>query len=58
VVVPVPGASVALADVQRLCEQDLAPFKKPRRLELVESLPRTPATGQVQRIVALPPQSP
>jgi fatty-acyl-CoA synthase len=27
----------------------LASFKQPRRLEVVDELPRTPATGQVQR---------
>ena len=30
-------------------EGRLAAFKKPRRLEIVASLPRTAATGQVQR---------
>jgi acyl-CoA synthetase (AMP-forming)/AMP-acid ligase II len=49
VVVARPGASIALADLQKLCDGRLAPFKKPRRLELVQALPRTPATGQVQR---------
>jgi acyl-coenzyme A synthetase/AMP-(fatty) acid ligase len=31
----------------------LAPFKQPRRLEIVTELPRTPATGQVQRPLLL-----
>jgi len=31
------------------CRHRLAPFKQPRRLELVDALPRTAATGQVQR---------
>jgi fatty-acyl-CoA synthase len=31
------------------CKGKLAPFKQPRRVELVEQLPRTPATGQIQR---------
>jgi acyl-CoA synthetase (AMP-forming)/AMP-acid ligase II len=48
-VVPVPGAAPSLAELQRHCEGRLAAFKKPRRLDLVEALPRTPATGQVQR---------
>jgi fatty-acyl-CoA synthase len=48
-VVPAPGARPTLSDLQKLCEGRLAGFKKPRRLELVEALPRTPATGQVQR---------
>ena len=50
VVVPAPGAAPpALADLQTCCEGRLAGFKKPRRLEIVRALPRTPATGQVQR---------
>jgi fatty-acyl-CoA synthase len=31
------------------CDGRLAPFKQPRRLEVVAELPRTAATGQVQR---------
>jgi fatty-acyl-CoA synthase len=31
------------------CEGTLASFKQPRRLELVDALPRTAATGQIQR---------
>jgi fatty-acyl-CoA synthase len=31
------------------CEGRLAAFKQPRRVEVVAALPRTPATGQVQR---------
>jgi non-ribosomal peptide synthetase component E (peptide arylation enzyme) len=49
VVVPTPGASPTLESLQQLCLQRLASFKKPRRLECVEALPRTAATGQVQR---------
>jgi fatty-acyl-CoA synthase len=48
-VVPALGAAPALAELQKHCEASLAPFKKPRRLEIVSALPRTPATGQVQR---------
>jgi acyl-CoA synthetase (AMP-forming)/AMP-acid ligase II len=49
VVVPAPGALPTLPDLQQHCEGRIAGFKKPRRLELVDALPRTPATGQVQR---------
>jgi fatty-acyl-CoA synthase len=49
VVVPRPGASLSLEGIQRHCEGRLASFKKPRRLECVAELPRTAATGQVQR---------
>jgi acyl-CoA synthetase (AMP-forming)/AMP-acid ligase II len=38
-----------LEDLQAHCEGRLAGFKKPRRLECVAALPRTAATGQVQR---------
>lgn len=48
VVVPQAGAEVSLEAMQEACA-GLAGFKRPRRLELVESLPRTAATGQVQR---------
>ncbi len=49
VVVPRAGASPTLEQVQAHCEGRLAGFKKPRRLECVGALPRTAATGQVQR---------
>ncbi|MCZ6463862.1 MAG: class I adenylate-forming enzyme family protein [Proteobacteria bacterium] len=42
-------ARPSLEDLQKHCEGRLAGFKKPRRLEWVEALPRTAATGQVQR---------
>jgi len=48
VVVP-SGSAPSLAELQQHCEGELAPFKRPRRLELVTALPRTAATGQVQR---------
>lgn len=51
VVVPEPGADDGL-DVDALRAHSaatLAGFKQPRRLVLVDELPRTPATGQVQR---------
>jgi acyl-CoA synthetase (AMP-forming)/AMP-acid ligase II len=44
-----PGASLGLDDLQRHCEGRLARFKVPRRLVAVEALPRTAATGQIQR---------
>jgi acyl-CoA synthetase (AMP-forming)/AMP-acid ligase II len=48
-VVPRPGETVDLASLRRHCEGRLATFKHPRRLMLVESLPRTGATRQIQR---------
>jgi fatty-acyl-CoA synthase len=51
VVVPEPGSADAL-DLDELrahASRALAVFKEPRRLEVVDALPRTPATGQVQR---------
>jgi acyl-CoA synthetase (AMP-forming)/AMP-acid ligase II len=38
-----------LEDVRAWCGARLASYKVPRVLHLVESLPRTPATGQIQR---------
>lgn len=49
VIVEEPDARVSLSDLQRHCEGRIAGFKKPRRLGRVEALPRTAATGQVQR---------
>jgi fatty-acyl-CoA synthase len=51
VIVPAPGAGDDL-DLDKLrahAGASLAPFKQPRRIEIVDQLPRTPATGQVQR---------
>ena len=44
-----PGRSLDLATLRRHCEGRLASFKHPRRLVVVDALPRTGATGQVQR---------
>jgi fatty-acyl-CoA synthase len=51
VVVPESGGDDApqLDDLRAHAATRLAPFKQPRHLELVDELPRTPATGQVQR---------
>jgi acyl-CoA synthetase (AMP-forming)/AMP-acid ligase II len=50
VVVPASGAEPpALQDLRRHCEGRLASFKHPRRLFVVNSIPRTGSTGQVQR---------
>jgi fatty-acyl-CoA synthase len=50
VVVVESGAEAPdLAALRAHCEGRLAGFKRPRRLEILDELPRTPATGQVQR---------
>ena len=51
VVVVRPGRHGELdVDILRAhCKDRLAPYKHPRRLEVVDALPRTPATGQIQR---------
>jgi acyl-CoA synthetase (AMP-forming)/AMP-acid ligase II len=48
-VVPLPGASPSLARLREHCDGLLAGFKKPRRIAILDSLPRTSATSQVQR---------
>ena len=53
VVVAAPGHQLDLDTLRDACRHRLAAFKQPRRLELVDSLPRTPATGQVQRTLVL-----
>lgn len=49
VVVPRSGATLELDVLRAHCDGRLARFKWPRRLELVDELPRTAATAQVQR---------
>jgi acyl-CoA synthetase (AMP-forming)/AMP-acid ligase II len=50
VVVPRAGAEGLEVDALRAhCAGRLAPFKQPRRVEVVAELPRTAATGQIQR---------
>ncbi len=51
VVVPATGrgSELTVEELRTHCEGRLAGFKRPRRLELVDTLPRTPATGQIQR---------
>jgi acyl-CoA synthetase (AMP-forming)/AMP-acid ligase II len=50
VIVPEPGASVpSIEAVRDHCSGRLATFKHPRLLHAVDALPRTPATGQIQR---------
>jgi acyl-CoA synthetase (AMP-forming)/AMP-acid ligase II len=50
VVVTEPGASTpTLDDLREHCAGPLARFKQPRAIRVVEALPRTASTGQVQR---------
>jgi len=49
VVCAVVVGRVTLQDVRAHCEGELASFKHPRRLEVVDEIPRTSSTGQVQR---------
>ncbi|MFC0865854.1 class I adenylate-forming enzyme family protein [Sphaerimonospora cavernae] len=50
VVVPAPGtAPPEVAAVRAHVAGRLAGFKQPRRVAVVPSIPRTPATGQIQR---------
>ncbi len=50
-VVVVRGGAVAPdeADVRTFCDGRLARHKHPRRIVVVDALPRTAATGQIQR---------
>jgi acyl-CoA synthetase (AMP-forming)/AMP-acid ligase II len=50
VVVVAPGEpDPDLADLRAACSGRLATYKHPRRLAVVEKIPRTASTGQVQR---------
>lgn len=44
-----PGRSLDLAELRRHCQGRLASYKHPRRLMVVDALPRTGATRQIQR---------
>jgi fatty-acyl-CoA synthase len=48
-VVARPGHQPTLEMLRAHCALTLAPHKHPRRLKLIDALPRTPATGQIQR---------
>lgn len=47
-VVPAAGAAPSLEEVRAACAERLAPHKRPRRLTVVSSLPRT-ALGKIRR---------
>ncbi len=49
VVVAEPGHAPELSDLQARCEGRLSRFKHPRRLVVVDEIPRTQTTGQPQR---------
>ncbi len=50
VIVPEAGLPVpSLEQLRAFCESRLARFKQPRRLEVIDAIPRTAATQQVQR---------
>ncbi len=44
-----PGQRLDLAEVRRHCGETLSAYKHPRRLYIVDAIPRTGPTGQVQR---------
>jgi fatty-acyl-CoA synthase len=46
-----PGATLTLSELRDHSFRQLASHKQPRRLVLVDAIPRTSATGQVQRTV-------
>jgi acyl-coenzyme A synthetase/AMP-(fatty) acid ligase len=52
-----PGAVLDLQQLRSYCDGRLAPFKHPRRLVLVDEIPRTGATRQVQRRLLVSPAS-
>jgi acyl-CoA synthetase (AMP-forming)/AMP-acid ligase II len=43
------AAPPTVAEVRAHCDGRLAPFKHPRRVVVVDAIPRTAATNQVQR---------
>ncbi|WP_198350994.1 class I adenylate-forming enzyme family protein [Flavisphingomonas formosensis] len=53
VVIVKDGAQLTLDDLRAHAEARLAPYKVPRRLEFVDSIPRTAATNQIQRALLI-----
>ncbi len=49
-VVATPGSTIDEAELEILCKAELAGFKRPRRYQVVDALPKT-ATGKIQRFV-------
>jgi non-ribosomal peptide synthetase component E (peptide arylation enzyme) len=49
-VIPRPGASITLDEVQKFLKDDVAVYKLPEQIEVFEELPFTP-TGKIQRHV-------
>jgi len=52
-VIPQNGAQVELDTLRAHCVGQLATHKHPRRLVIVDSMPKTGATGQIQRRLLL-----
>jgi acyl-CoA synthetase (AMP-forming)/AMP-acid ligase II len=44
-----PELSALEADLLRFCSERLADFKRPKKIRIVQSIPRT-ATGKIQRL--------
>ena len=53
-VVAQPGADITLEALRAFAGSRLAPHKQPRRLHRIDALPRTAATGQIQRRLLVP----
>jgi benzoate-CoA ligase family protein len=49
-VVPMPGREVDSGELIAFCREGLAAFKRPRRVLVLEGLPKT-ATGKIQRVI-------
>ena len=56
VIAPAPGATVDREAVIAHCKAELAPFKVPTVLEILDELPRT-AVGKIDKLRLAPPQS-
>ena len=54
IVVPVPGESVTLEEIQEHCRQFIGGYKVPRRLQVLDALPRNPSGKVLKHLLRQP----
>jgi acyl-coenzyme A synthetase/AMP-(fatty) acid ligase len=46
-----PGASLTLEELLEFLGERIGKFKRPKHLTVVDKLPRTPASGKIQKFI-------